>query len=618
MIENKIKVLDDKTHVLTVPSRYIGSINKSKRVEFILSNETNLYQKEEIEYVPAVLTLFKEVISNAIDENIRTSGQFANKIDITIDNEGLITVFDNGRGLPHEIEETTQLPQSVVAFTQLKSGTNFDTQTMSVGQNGEGVSLVNIFSKRFDVDTSDGTYRTILTCKNNLTENNWKTRKCKLKYTKISYLLDFERFNIDLHEITSDISIYKRLFKKTIIDYKMCYPHINFKLNDEKIKFGNFTRYISLYTTEKVEIFQYENVDIGIYSTDEFEHSSFVNGIYTRRGGYHVEFISYWIINKLREKLQKKYKEIKPADIKNKFAFIISVKNFLAPRFDSQTKEELINNNEDFETNLFLDYWEDLENIVNKLFKSQELIEPIVGYFKLKEKWKKDQLLKNKEKDLKNIKVAKLIEANSRDRENCILYIGEGKSAVGSMFIKCRDSNYQAGYSLRGKFISCQGTEKSKLIKNTEVSDICKSINLKLSDSSIDNMRYGKIVILTDQDPDGFSIKTTLINFFYTFWPDLIRNNHLYVGESPLIEAKNLETNELKYFFSINEFKLENEQYKMIKYNKGLGSLNENDYTFTLANLVQITEDDIAREMLDIAFDACNVDKRKEWMITTV
>lgn len=609
MKDNKIKLLDDRTHVLTVPSRYVGSIKSTKRDEYILF--TDGFQRVKVEYVPAILTLFKEVISNAIDEFIRTNGKFANKIDIEIKNNKLIKVRDNGRGLPHEIEEKTELPQSVVAFTQLKAGTNFEEETTSIGQNGEGVSLVNIFSNKFDVVTSNGKYKTTIKCKDNLSTLDYKLRKSRPKFTEVRFELDFIKFGL---AYLSDDHI--SMIYKTIIDYQMCYPGIKFRYNSKSVPIKTFKDYVNLYSKD-AECFSFDNLDVAVYPSDEFEHISFVNGIYTRRGGEHVNYVSYFLISKLREKLQKKYKEIKPADIRNKFCFVIHLKNMKAPRFDSQTKEELINNNDDFERELLYHYYDNLDQVINKIHKNNKLIDPIVNYFKIKEKWKKQQELEKKEKNLKKAKIPKLIEANSSNRERCILYIGEGKSAVGARFYSCRDSNYHAGYPLRGKFISCQNTPRSKLLKNAEVQDLLAAINLKLTDPSIYDIRYGKIVIACDQDPDGFAIKTTLLNFFYTFWPNLFKNEIIYVAESVLIKAKHEKNKEIRNFFSMEEFYNVNEfdNWKVLKYNKGLGSLNKDEYLFTLNNLVKITEDDMSRELLDIAFDGSFVEERKKWMM---
>ena len=270
MRENKIKVLDDVTHVLTVPSRYVGSVNPTERVEYIMVD--GKYQRQTVIISPAVITLFKEVVSNSIDEFIRTGGKFANEIEIKFDDKS-ITVTDNGRGLPSGIEETTGLPESVVAFTHLKAGTNFiDTDTStSIGQNGEGVSLVNVFSKKFQVNTSNGKARTKLMCEDNMSKVEYKLLRSTGKFTCVYFELDFDRFGL-----TGFDSVHQAVMSRIVNDYSMCYPDIKFTLNGEKIKFRDFKCYVSCYT-DIFETFCFDNLDIGIFPSEDFEFISFVN-----------------------------------------------------------------------------------------------------------------------------------------------------------------------------------------------------------------------------------------------------------------------------------------------------------------------------------------------------
>jgi len=601
MKKNEIKVLGDIEHVLTVPGRYIGSTKLNKRNEWVL--EDGKIIKKKIEFVPAFLTMFKEVISNSIDEALRTDFKYANKIDVGIQ-DGTITIKDNGRGVPSAIEESTGLPQSIVGFTQLKAGTNFDEDFVSIGQNGEGVSLVNIFSTYFHLDTSDGKKRTRLACKNNLSESDYKLTRSNRHYTIVSYHPDYTRLSLQGLD-----DIHYALIHKTVIDLSLCFPKIKFTFNKKRIIHRQFKDYMKFYVDD-FECFSFENVDIGIIS-GEHDSVSFVNGINTRRGGWHLHTVITNVSYGLRELIAKRYKAIKPQDVKNKTIFIVNLRNMVAPRFDSQTKEELINTGQDM-----LDLYEDVdyETICMKLRKNKEFVFPIIEMYKIKEELRKRRELGDKERKIKKAPVPKLIEANSERREKCSLYIAEGMSALGN-FLQCRDANFHAGFPLRGKFKSCQDVEPSVLIKNKEVADLCSIIDVKLSSRKIQNMRYGKIVILTDSDPDGDSICCGLINFFYTFWPEMISEGKLHKAMSPLIKAKNLKTEEIRSFYTLEDWRsVNNSDWELLAYNKGLGSLDEDDYKFSLDNLIKITEDEAARATLDIAFGR-DSGPRKEWMI---
>jgi len=598
-----IKKLSEVDHILKRPAMYIGSVVENSEPIYTLQ-DGNLI-KDNITFVQGVITCFNEIVANSIDEFQKTDGKFANKIQIKV-KPNMISVKDNGRGLSHVMDKDEKLPHSVLAFTHPRAGSNFNDSTTSIGQNGIGAWGVACFSKKFDVDTCDGKKRTVINCKDNLSEIQWSCNKKTTRYTTVKYSLDFDRFGL-----TSLDDNHFNILKRIVYDYKMCYPDINFIFNSEKVDIKSFKDYVGLYN-ENVEVFDFENVSVGIFSSGDFEQVSFVNGINTTKGGTHVDIITGNVVKDIREKLIKKYKTIKPADIKNKLTFVIKLKNLTAPRFTTQTKNELTNKPNEFDEHIFSDF--DVEKIAKKLFKNKLVLSEIIEYFKIKEEFKKRKELETKEKKVKVKDLSKFMEANSKTRKKCSLYIGEGKSAVGSMFITCRDSNFDAGYALRGKFKSCQGVKPVELMKNQEISDICAITGLRLSSPDISNIRFGKINIMTDQDPDGFAIKAGLTNFFYTFWPDIIRKGILHIAESPLIRAS--KDGKTYNFFSIEEYDQANVDgnYKIDKYNKGLGSLSPEDYIFTMGNLVKVKEDERSRESLDIAFDKEDSDKRKEWM----
>ena len=359
-----------------------------------------------------------------------------------------------------------------------------------------------------------------------------------------------------------------------------------------------------------LECFLYENVDIAIYKSDEYKQLSWVNGIFTKRGGMHVDLISMNIIKQIRALVGKKYKDIKPADIKNKLFFVINVKNMNAPRFDSQTKEELINTGDDFESKLFHDI--DYVKIAKKTKTNDIIFDNIIEAFKIKEELKKRNELKSNEKQLKQKSIPKLIESQLRDKKQCSLYLAEGQSAL-QHFLTCRNKDF-AAYPLRGKFLNVYDLSLNKILKNEEVKDLLIITGLKLSDPSIYNFKYKKIVILTDADYDGDAIASLLISFFYKFWPDLFKKGYIYKAVTPLIVAKN-DKKERKYFFSNAEYKDNQNDWKIEGYNKGLGSLSEEEYSFSLNNLAKIDDDIDSEISLNIAFSK-DPDPRKGWLLS--
>jgi len=600
MKEEKIVHLSDIEHVLKRATMWIGSTKKNIVEEYTLEKDS--FVKKEFEYVPGFVTAFKEIVSNSLDENLKTKGQFANviKIDIAKDN---ISVRDNGRGISSEIVEGLNVPASVAVFTNLKTGSNFSDDSTSIGQNGVGASLTQIFSTKFYVETINNGKITKLTCRDNGYDIKYDIKNKEGNGTFVQYWPDFQRFSM-----TEIDEVHKNYLTKTIIDYSICFPEISFYVNGKKLN-NSFKKYCELYSNN-FETFSYENLDISIYP-GEYEQVSFVNGLNTKRGGNHVELIVNKISYSLRELIGKKYKEIKPLDIKNKTCYIINFRNFTAPRFDSQTKENLINTTKEVQ-DLINDI--DFNVIAKKLYKNDEMMFPIIETFKIKEELKKRKELKSKEAKASKKKIAKLIDANTPNRKDTLLFLAEGNSAL-STFIEVRNPN-EGGYPLRGKVISPQDTPLSKLMQNAEIIDILAALNLKLSDSSIDDMNFGKVVIMADADEDGNSIACTLINLFYTFWPEMVRQGKLLKAISPIVITKNPNTKEVKEFFSLNDYKNDPdfEILEVTSHLKGLGSLSKVQYRNMLSTLIEITEDDLSRETLDMAFGK-DSQPRKEWLL---
>ena len=600
MKEEKIVSLDDITHCLTRPAMYLGSVKQNVVEEYIFEDPG--FVKKEFEYVPGFVTAFKEIVSNSLDENLKTKGQFANIIKVEVNSDN-ISVRDNGRGISADIVNGLNIPASVAVFTNLKTGSNFSDDSTSIGQNGVGASLTQIFSKKFCVETCNGGKLTRLICKNNGSDIDYKITDRNGNFTHIQYWPDFARFSM-----TQIDDVHKNYILKTLIDYSICFPEISFFFNGKKL-FGNFKKYCEYYSAN-FETFSFDNVDICVYP-GEYEQISFVNGLHTKRGGNHIDLIVNKITYALRDIVGRKYKEIKPLDIKNKTCYIVNFKNFTAPRFDSQTKEFLINPTKEIQE---LINEIDFSVLAKKLNKNEELMFPIIETFKIKEELKKRKELKSKEAKVAKKKIAKLIDANSLNRKDTLLFLTEGNSAL-SRFIEVRNS-HEGGYPLRGKVISPQDTPLSKLMQNAEIIDILGSLNLKLTNSSIENMNFGKVVIMTDADEDGSSIACTLINFFYTFWPDMIKEGKLLKAISPIIVAKNPRTKEIKEFFSLTDYKTDPdfEIFEILSFNKGLGSLSKPEYRKMMNTLVEISEDELSRDTLDMVFGKDST-PRKDWLL---
>lgn len=600
-MSDNFKVLSDIEHVLQVSSRYIGSIKNTKIQEYVFENDC--FVEKELFLNFGFMKIFQEILDNAVDVHVKNKTPNA-KIWVKMDKKGF-SVKDNGSGIPiRKYENDMWVPE--LAWTQLRAGTNFNVDT-SIGMHGEGSSLTNIFSKEFIGTTASEGKKFIITCKNNLSTKDIKIKNYTGEsFTQVDVIPDFKRFGMD--EFTQD---HMDFLAKRIIDIAFCYEDITFNLNGKNVKTNSFKSYVNMYSKDNLS-FDYGNLKFALIPSEEFKHMSFVNGIYTFGGGTHVDTLSLSITKELSDMFKKKYKSIVPSNFSNKMFLVCFFNNFKSPKFNSQTKENLVNEKSDLNP-FFKEV--DFTDVGKKIKKFDPYIEEVLESFKLKEELKRRKELKSTEKKAIKKKIAKLIDANVQDRKKAVLFLAEGNSAL-STFIEVREQ-YEGGYPLRGKVISPQDTPITKLMQNTEIQDILAALNLKLSDKSIDDMNFGKIVIMSDADEDGNSIACTLINLFYTFWPDIIKKGKLLKAISPIVIAKNPKTKEIKEFFSLTEFKNDPdfEILEVTSHLKGLGSLTKIQYRKMMNTLIEICEDDLSRTSLDMAFGK-DSQPRKEWLLS--
>ena len=410
-ITNNIKILNDIEHVLMRPNMYIGSINFEDNIGFIYDKNSQKFIHKKYNYVQGFLKLLDEIIANSCDEALRTDFKKANVIEINTDGN-YISVKDNGRGVPITkiVDDTgNKISQLEAAFTKLRAGGNFyDDNRNTCGMNGYGASLVTIFSKEFKVEvkSQDGTGSLI--CKDNLSYH-----KCKVKlnkntgktYTEVTFIPDYERFGLTCFDENHQNLLFTRL-----INLSVCYPKIKFKYNGQVLYKIKPETYLTYFGNDFEQISDNDKYIIGILpnDTDNFIHSSYVNGLNIKDGGNHIDFILNELISRLRNnKVFKKY-DITPGDIRNKIQLICIMRSFPNMQFNSQTKEKLTNSFAEIR-----EYFKDIDfdRFVNKLVKNEKITEPIIINYKIKKQVKDQLALKNSVKLEKNFKCDKYLPA---------------------------------------------------------------------------------------------------------------------------------------------------------------------------------------------------------------
>jgi DNA gyrase/topoisomerase IV subunit B len=526
---SKYVKLDPREHVLIRPNMYIGNIVEEDLETFIFNIETNKIEKTKIKYIGGLYKIFDEILVNTIDHITRlkeeqtknvenpmmiTKVNMTKVIKIDLNKEtGEVSVYNDGDGIDIEKKDEIYIPEMI--FGHMMSSSNFDdTQERVIGgQNGIGAKACNIFSRYFRLETIDAKrkLRYEQEFSNNMKDKTVPiiSKYTKYPYTKIVYKPDFNKFKNAHGEPVLSLSddMYK-LFVKRIYDMCALTPNtVKIYLNDRLIEIKNFEAYCKMYLTEDIKWNYYEKIneqwEIMVAPSDGFNQVSFVNGIWTIKGGKHVESITKQITKRLLEiavkKKRKNVENIKEQYIKDSlFVFVNSTIG--NPNFDSQSKETLITAMNKFNTKNIIS-----DKLIEKIYKTN-FLEDIVATLNIDTD--NNKLLKKTDgKKTKNIYVDKLDDANLAGTDksiNCTLILTEGDSAkalaISGLSILGRDT--YGVYPLKGKIMNVYDTTPEKILKNTEITALKKILGLETGKKyeTLESLRYGRIMIMTDQD----------------------------------------------------------------------------------------------------------------------
>lgn len=571
MDNREFKVLSDVEHVLLRPNMYIGGINLTEKEQWIYDKEAQKFKYGAVKYVPAVVKCASELIDNSIDVAIDTGFQKATKIQVKVDSRS-IEVIDNGIGIPCEPPKNKPDEKRTcaeIAWTTLKSGTSFGDNRSKIGTNGVGSACVNVFSSLFIGESDDGKRRQTITCRDNLSEiNASKVSKSSGKVgVRVYCEPDLKRFGLE--EIDE---VHKSLIYQRLINLAISYPKIKFSFNGEKISV-NEKKLSSMFSDDCI-VQSGSNFTVCVFpnDSDEFKYYTYVNGIDIKKGGTHIDYIAYELASRVRDKLVKKYKNIKPADIKNKISLVVFFTGFANPEFDSQTKESLSNSQSDITKHL--DGKLDFDALAKAILKNEAIINPIVDMFKLKEELKARQELKQAKKaKVRSDKYLPPLGGSGRK----YLALCEGASAQSGISA-CLGRDGIGYYAMRGLPLNAFDSSMQKIVANQELKDITSILGLDLSsaekpDRGID---FEKVLITTDNDADAQHITAMLIGWFKRFAPGLFRDGKICKLITPLIIVQDKSFKIKEYFFNVQDFKKWEVQHPgnrdKVVYIKGLGS----------------------------------------------
>ncbi|CAG7579848.1 MAG: putative DNA topoisomerase II [uncultured marine phage] len=597
MKNQKVKELNDRDWLLLRPHNIIGSVKPVKTSDFFM--DEGKYNFTEYTYIPGFLKIINEILDNCIDVYVKSDGKYSNVISVDIDDES-VHIKDNGYGIPvTKTDNDEWVPY--VAWGKARSGTNFedDENKGQIGMNGIGSFATVVFSKEFIGNSDDGTNKLKVTFKNNCESHLIRELTSSKPGVEVFFKPDLERFGLEKID-----EIHKNLVYQRLLNLSVTYPEIKFSFNKKRINIKT-KDYLGCFS-DSYEVYEDKNYFIGVMSSkdDDFRFMSYVNGLHLKKGGSHVNYVLDKINVPIRERLRKKYKNIKPGDIKNKLQLVVFFKNLKNPTFDSQTKENLTNTNGEIGEFLGDIDW---DKFTKKILKNNSIIDPIIEIYKFKEEFKKKQDLKNLSK-AKKVKSEKYFKPIKKYK---YLMICEGESArTGLMPILGRQEF--GFYEMKGKPLNAYDSSVQKFTANKELSDLFQIINSE---------EYEYIIFATDQDLDGFTIRGLLLGFFQRYLPEFISEGKVGVLDTPIIALS--KGDKIKHwYYSVNDVDESLYSNHSSTYYKGLGTWERDDLKYIIEqdgveSMIKIFESTGESEsMIDdwLNGDKVKSDKRKEYI----
>lgn len=643
-IAEKYKKHELRDQIYLNPSVYCGSSEPITIEAHLYDDGTKTMARRDITYVPALFKCFDEILVNAIDHSTRlkeelASGEKTNikpvkNIKVNIDKTtGVVTVQNDGDGIDIEKHPEHDMYVPELIFGHLLTSTNYnqgEEKTVG-GQNGVGIKLANIFSKELVLETLD--HRRTRSYKQKWTNNMTKREDPVVRaasrvtpYTRITWTPDYERFG--MNNIDDDMF---DLFRRRTMDAGACTDaNVAIYFNDVKLEYKDFEHFVDLFIgskTERARSYEVCNANgrkwevVATYSDGgQFEQVSFVNGINTMRGGKHVDYIVGQIAKKMNESMAKKKKIIKPQHIReNLWLFVKST--IVNPSFDSQTKETLMTQVSKFGSKCELS-----DKFMTKLFQSG-LVDRVTAITDFHDKKK---LTKTDGKKMNRVIVPKLDDANkagTKYSNSCTLILCEGDSAktmaIAGLSVVGRD--HYGVFPLKGKMLNVKDAPAKKIAENDEISNIKKILGLEQGKSydNVDSLRYGKIMVMTDQDHDGSHIRGLLFNVFQSLWPSLFKmKGFLTSMRTPIVKAIHPENGTIS-FYNLPDFEAWREERAhatgwTMKYYKGLGTstANEAKEYFKSLNITFYKYDgEPSEDSMDLAFNKKRANDRKGWLM---
>ena len=667
----------DKQHVLDNPDTYTGSMEITDNFNtFVCTAENDKIIAKEIQMIPGLYKLFDEGIVNCRDHVVRMQQQQqqqplttctvdasadastgaaaataatvadipVTEIDVGISADGIITMTNNGNGIDvaKHPEENIWIPELI--FAHLRTSTNYDKEEKKKrgGKNGFGIKLVFIWSSWGKIETVDHVrglkYTQEFADNLSVIHPPKITKYTKKPYTTISFKPDYKRLGLEPSGgLTADML---HLFQRRVYDIAaVTDKSVKVKFNGVLVPVKSFQQYVDLFVGDKStvpRVYEQANEDweyaVCLAPKEEFQQVSFVNGIYTANGGRHVEYIMAQILRKLAAyiKLKKKI-DVKVGTIKEQIMLFLRC-DIDNPTFDSQTKEYMSTS-----SSVFGSACDVSDKFIEKLAK-MGIMDQACALTEVKDIKAAKKSDGTKTKSVRGI--PKLTDANDAGGPNsfkCSLILCEGDSAKSGIIsgLTATDRNTIGVYPLRGKLFNVRGETAKRVAEVKEVNEIKQAMGLQTGKKYSEEdrkrcLRYGRVILMTDQDLDGSHIKGLVINLFDSEWRELLElDDFLCFMNTPIIKA--LKGAQEKVFYNDGEYNVWKDINSLgtgtgtgtgtsgwnIKYYKGLGTSTPKEFKeyFAKKKIVSFASTgEVSRDAIDMAFNKKRAKDRQDWL----
>ena len=628
-----------REHILELPDTYVGSVDTIEDNRWVYNKVSNKILYKNLKFNPGLYKIFDEVLVNARDALVR-SGNIKH-IDVTcglVNGVYTISVKNDGDGIPIEVHKDTNVYAPELIFGHLLTSGNYNKEEEKIvgGKNGYGAKLANIFSTKFIVETlypaSGKVYSQTWTNNMSVCDKPIIKKTTSSKgYVCVTFCPDVSRFisAFDGAELSKDM---EQIFHTRVIEIgAMAGKDVKVSYNNEELKTNTFEKYVKLFITEEKHIAyercsdRWEVATILVKNLFDSEavlpdekQISFVNGINTKKGGKHVENVFKNLIGDFCEFAKKKKIEIKPSQLKDSILLFVN-STIVNPSFDSQTKETLTT-----PASKFGSVFKPSSKLVDGLVKIGLLEEAqsILDAKAVKDAKKTDG---TKKKTLRGMpKLVDALHAGTTKSPDCTLILTEGDSAATSAIsgLKVVGRELWGVFPLRGKLLNVRDISQEKFSKNEELTAIKKILGLEQNKKYADSksLRYGRVMVMADQDLDGSHIKGLLMNLFHSEWPSLMKSGFICSLATPLLKIT--KKNTVHSFYTNAEFdnwKNSNDiKGWNLKYYKGLGTSTPEEAQEWFQNLhdIKYEYDHETDENFSLAFNKKRADDRKKWLAT--